>query len=325
MRRRESIAGLGGAAAWPLVARAQQPAKIQQVGFLYPGLQAAVASRIAPFASGLQAGGLRVPDQVMIIPSFANDNVALLAPNAADLVARKVDLIFAVGPAAVRAARAATETIPIVAIDLESDPIGSNFISSYARPGGNLTGVFFDFPDFSKKWLEALKEAVPRISIVAVFWDPSTRPAQLRAIEAAAQTLQLKLVISEVRERADVEPAFQSAIKNGVDALLMLSSPFISANTKLLAEQTLLYRLPAITLFTHFARDEGLMGYGPNLLSYFRNAGIIAAKILQGSNPAGTPIERPTKYEFVLNLKTAALLGITISPATLLRADEVIE
>jgi len=325
MRRREFIAGLGGTAAWPVAARAQQPAKIQQVGFLYPGLQAAVASRIAPFASGLQAGGLRVPDQVMIIPSFTDGNAALLAPKAADLVARKVDLIFAIGPAAVQVARAATATIPIVAIDLESDPIGSGFISSYARPGGNLTGVFFDFPDFSKKWLEALKEAVPKISNVAVFWDPSTGPAQLRAIEAAALILQLKLVILEVRERADVEPAFQSAAKEGVDALLMLSSPFVSANTKMLADQALLYRLPAITLFPHFAHDGGLMGYGPNLLAYFRHAGVVAAKILQGSNPAGTPIERPTKYEFVLNLKTAALLGITISTTTLLRADEVIE
>src|SRR6476620_8884231 len=155
-KRREFITLLGGAAAWPLGARAQQSAKILHVGFLYPGPLVGVALRITPFTSGLQAGGLRVPDQVIVIPSVADGNAALLAPMATDLVARKVDAILVIGPEAVRAAHAATTTIPIVAIDLESDPTDSGFISSYARPGGNITGVFLDFPEFSKKWLEAL-------------------------------------------------------------------------------------------------------------------------------------------------------------------------
>jgi putative ABC transport system substrate-binding protein len=128
-----------------------------------------------------------------------------------------------------------------------------------------------------------------------------------------------------MRGRADAESAYKSATKQGVEALLIPSSPFVSANTKLLADQALLHRLPAMTLFPHFARDGGLMGYGPNFLSYFRHAGIMAAKILRGASPAETPIDRPTKFEFVLNLKTAALLGLTIPPETLLRADEVIE
>jgi putative ABC transport system substrate-binding protein len=153
MRRRGFIRLIGGvAAAWPLSARAQQSAKIPHVGFLYPGPLVGAAPRIAPFTSGLQAGGLRVPDQVMVIPGVTDGNAALLAPMATDLVARKVDAILAVGPAAVRTARAATTTIPIVAIDLESDPTDSGFIASYARPGGNITGVFLDFPEFSKKW-----------------------------------------------------------------------------------------------------------------------------------------------------------------------------
>jgi putative ABC transport system substrate-binding protein len=327
MRRREFITLLGGAAAaaWPVAARAQQSAKILQVGFLYPGPLVGAALRIAPFTSGLQAGGLRVPDQVMVIPSATDGNAALLAPMAIDLVARKVDAILVAGPAAVRAARAATTTIPIVAIDLESDPTDSGFIGSYARPGGNITGVFLDFPEFSKKWLEALKEAVPKISSVAIFWDSSTGPSQIRAIEAAAQMLNLELVILEMRGSADVESAFKSATRQGVSALLILSSPFVSANTKLLADQALSHRLPAITLFPHFARDGGLMGYGPNFLSYFRQAGVMVARILRGADPAETPIDRPAKFEFVLNLKTAAVLGIIIPPATLLRADEVIE
>jgi putative ABC transport system substrate-binding protein len=194
MKRREFISLIGGAAvAWPLAAHAQQPAKILQVGFLYPGPPAAVPVRIAAFTSGLQAGGLRVPDQAMIIPSATDGNAALLAPLATDLVARKVDVICVAGPEAVRAARAATTTIPIVAIDLESDPTDSGFITSYARPGGNLTGVFLDFPDFSKKWLEALKEAVPKISSVAIFW---IRPWARSSFEQSRK--RLKFLISNL-------------------------------------------------------------------------------------------------------------------------------
>jgi len=324
MRRREFIGLVGVATAWPRVATAQQPANIRKIGFLWPGARAFAPSPIAAVQSGLQAGGLRA-EQVEIIQRIADDNVVLVAPMAAELVALNVDLILALSPAAIRAARAATANIPIVAFDLESDPVVSGFIASNTRPGGNVTGVFLDFPDFSKKWLEALKEAVPKISKVAIFWDPATGPAQQQAIEAAGQILNLKLVILEVRGLADIETAFNSATKEGVDALLMLSSPFISANTKLLADRALSYRLPAITLFPHFARDGGLMGYGPNLLYYFRSVAIMAANILRGANPAETPIDRPAKFEFVLNLKTAARLGVTIPPATLLRADEVIE
>jgi putative ABC transport system substrate-binding protein len=324
--RRSFIRLLGGmAAAWPLPAQAQQPAKILQVGFLYPGPQAGLPPRIAPFVSGLQASGLRVPDQVTVIPIATDGNAALLAPMAADLAARKVDAILAVAPAAVRAARAATTTIPIVAIDLESDPTESGFIASYARPGGNITGVFLDFADFGKKWLEALKEAIPAISSVAVFWDSTTGRTQIRAVEAAAQTLGLKLVVLPMPGRAEIEASFKSAAKLDVNALLILSSPFVSASTKLFADQALSHRLPAITLFPHFARDGGLMGYGPNFLTYFRHAGVMAGRILRGADPAETPIDRPAKFEFVLNLKTAASLGLVIPPATLLRADEVIE
>jgi putative ABC transport system substrate-binding protein len=323
LKRRELITLLGGAAvAWPLSAGAQQPTF--QVGFLYPGPQSAVPPRIAAYSSGLRAGGIR-PEQVSIVARATGGDAALLAPMAADLVARNVDLIEAVSPAAVRAAQAATAAIPIVAGDLESDPVASGFAASVARPGANITGVFLDFPDFSKKWLEALKEAVPQIARAAVFWDPATGPMQRRAVEAAGQTLNLKLAILQVQTREDFESAFQSATQQGAEALLMLSSPVIGANTKLLGGLTLAHRLPAVTLFTDFARDGGLMAYGPNLLGVFRQGGVLAAKILQGAKPAETPIETPTKFEFVLNLKTAAQLGITVPASVLLRADEVIE
>ena len=261
----------------------------------------------------------------MLLTRVANGEPALLTPLAAELVARNVNLIFAISPAAVRAVRAATNNIPIVAGDLESDPIASGFVASHPRPGGNITGLFMDFPDFSKKWLEVLKETLPQLSTVAVLWDPATGAYQSNAIEAAAQTLGLKLVRLEVPRPVELEAALQSAAQNDAGAVLMLSSPVIGGNTKLLANSTLKYRLPAITLFTEFARDAGLMAYGPNLLGVFRQEGVMAAKILLGANPAVIPIERPTKFEFVLNLKTAKALGLTIPASVLLRADEVIE
>jgi putative ABC transport system substrate-binding protein len=244
---------------------------------------------------------------------------------AAELVALNVDLIQALSPAAIRAARAATANIPIVGVDLESDPVASGFIASNTRPGGNITGVFLDFPDFSKKWLEALKEVVPQATNVAVMWDPATGPNQLRAVEEAAATLRFTLTVLEVRLPMDIEPAFQSAVQKGAGALLILSSPLIPGRTKLLADLALKHRLPAITLFTDFARDDGLMAYGPNLLAFVRQGGVMAAKVLLGANPAETPIETPVKFEFVLNLKTARLLSFTIPATVLLRADEVIE
>ena len=202
MRRREFITLVGGAAAaWPVAARAQQTTKVPQVGFLYPGSTTSAAPRIAAVTSGLQAGGIRVPDQATIIPSATDGDSARLAPMAADLIARKAVVIVVVGPEALRAASAASTTIPIVALDLESDPIDSGFVASYARPGGNITGVFLDFPDFSKKLLEALKEAVPKISSVGILWDPSSGMTQRRAIDAAARTLDLKLVVLEMRGR----------------------------------------------------------------------------------------------------------------------------
>jgi putative ABC transport system substrate-binding protein len=323
MRRRDFITLLGSAAVWPLAVHAQKSGKFQ-VGFFYPGSQAAAQSRIAAFLSGVRAGGVG-DDQVELIPGITGGDPTLLAPTAAKLVERKVDLIFAVSPVAVRAARAATATIPIIAGDLESDPVDSGFAASISRPGGNITGAFLDFPEFGKKWLEALKEAVPQVANVAVFWDPATGPMQRKATEAAAVALALKLTVLEVKVRADIEPAFKASTQQGARALLMLSSPVIGSNTKLCAELALTHRLPAMTLFTDFAREGGLMAYGPNLMAWFRQQGVMAAKILQGAKPAETPIEMPTKFEFVLNLKTARALGLTIPASILLRADEVIE
>ena len=264
-------------------------------------------------------------EKITIVPKFTDGDPALLEPMAVDLVGHKVDLIVALSPAAIRAARAATKTIPIVASDLESDPLSTGFIAANRRPGGNVTGVFLDFPDFSKKWLQALREVVPQNSTVVVLWDPSTGRHQRQAVEAAAPDLNLKLVVLEVRVPDDFGRALQSAVDQNAGGLVALSSPLIGGNTKLLAELAMKYRLPGITLFSEFARDGGLMAYGPSILAVIRHQGTIAAKILLGANPAETPIETPIRFEFVLNLKTAKALGIVIPAPTLLRADEVIE
>ena len=242
-----------------------------------------------------------------------------------ELVDRKVEVIMALGPTSLRAARAATTSIPIVAGDLESDPLSTGFIAENRRPGGNVTGLFLDFPDFSKKWLQALKEVVPQNSVAAVLWDSTTGRHQRNAVEAAAAELNLTLAILEVRVSNDLERAFQFAKDQGAGGLVALSSPLIGGNTKLVADLAMKYRLPAITLFAEFARDGGLMAYGPSIQAVMRQEGVIAAKILLGANPAETPIETPTRFEFVLNLKTAKALGVVIPAPTLLRADEVIE
>jgi putative ABC transport system substrate-binding protein len=324
MRRREFIALIGGVAvARPFAARAQQSGR-QQIGFLYPGPQAAATSRIASFLSGLHAGGLPA-EKVTIVPRITGGDPTLLGPMAADLAANKVDLIWTIGPAAAQAAHAATTTIPILSSDLESDPLGTGFIAAIRRPGGNVTGVFLDFPDFSKKWLQALKEAVPQIASVGVLWDSTTGPYQRRAVESAAAELGLKVAILEVGVRDDFDRALQSAVRQDVGGLVALSSPFIGGNIKQLADLSLKYHLPAVTLFTDFPRNGGLMAYGPNIQSINRQDGVMAAKILLGASPAETPIETPIRFEFVLNLKTAKSLGIVIPASTLLRADEVIE
>ena len=329
MKRRKFITLVGRAAAAPILFRraalAQAAPKRFEIAFLYPGPEDAATPRMAAVLEGLKTVGLGQPDQVTIVPRAAGGDIAKLASMATDIVARKVDLISAVSPVAIRAAMAATSTIPIVAGDLESDPVAAGFVASIAHPGGNVTGVFLDFPDFSKKWLEALKEAVPQLTRVAVFWDPQTGDQQLNAVMSAADVLGVTLDRFEVRGRADAEAGFAAAHDHHAGALVMLSSPFVGSNTKLLADLAQAQRLPAITLFTDFPRQGGLMAYGPNLMAYFEQQGLMAGKILKGASPAELPVEAPTRFEFVVNSKTAQALGLTLPASILLRADEVIE
>jgi putative ABC transport system substrate-binding protein len=255
----------------------------------------------------------------------ADGDPSRFTPLVTEVIASKVDVFFAIGPAMVRAARSATQTIPIVANDLESDPVDAGWAASLSHPGGNITGVFMAFPDFATKWLELLKDALPQLSRVALLWDPSTGSFQKESIEAAAKASKLAAETIEVRTPSDLDGAFNSAKQGGADALVMLSSPLISANVHKEADLAILHNLPVITLFSDFPRAGGLMAYGPDLLGGIRDAGGMIAKVLRGTKPADLPIQRPSKFDLVINRKTAKTLGLTLPNTILALADEVIE
>jgi len=328
MKRRDFIAGLGGASVFlsrARPARAQQVSTLRKVGFLYPGPSSVAVARIDAFSQGLRTAGYQVPEQVEIISRFADGDPTRLASLAAELIGRNVDVIAAVSTAAANSVRAATSTIPIVGLDLETDPVATGMIASLAHPGANLTGFFFDFAEFRAKLLELLKEIVPGLSKIAVIWDPNSGPAQLKSVEVGAEAMKLKLEKLEARNATEMNQAFDAAKRANVDAVMILSSPFIGANTRLIADLTLRHALPAVTLFSEFARNGGLMSYGPNILDIYRRVGGIVAKVLKGSKPAELPVELPTKFELVVNLKTARALKLAIPANLLVRADEVIE
>jgi putative ABC transport system substrate-binding protein len=316
---------LGGAAAWPVAARAQQPERVQRIGVLYPGPEAIAKLRSVPLLAGLASQGLREPDQIALLTRATGGDSTQITPLLTELLAAKVDLLIPSGPALTRAAFAATKSLPIVTLDLESDPVESGWLQSYAHPGGNLTGVFSDFPEFSTKWLELLKETVPALANLVVLWDPTTSTVQTRAVAAAAQLIGVRAEILSFKSVSEFEAVFDSASARHPDALLLLSSPVVSINSRRLAELALQHRLPAISLFSSFPREGGLISYGPNLDDIYRETGIMAAKVLKGTQPADLPAERPTRFELIVNLKTAKALGLTIPESFLVRADEVIE
>jgi putative tryptophan/tyrosine transport system substrate-binding protein len=244
---------------------------------------------------------------------------------AAELVQRKVDVLYATGPAAIRAARDTTTVIPIVALDLESDPVQAGWARNIARPGGNITGLFLDLADLAGKWVQLLREAAPGIRRVGLVWDSTTGPAQLIAAKAAAQRFAIELQVMEVRSGDDLDAAFRGGASAGSRAVVFLSSPLISTGSRQLAEFVVKNRLPAISPFRRFADAGGLMSYGPDFDDFRRRAASYVDRILKGAKPGDLPIERPAKYELVINSKTAKALGLTVPPYLLLRADEVIQ
>jgi len=326
MRRREFITLLGGAiSAWPLAAHAQGLKAIPKVGFLFPGPEEVANSRRVLLLDGLRSEGFREPDQITLVTRATNGDLTRISPLLNELIAEKIDVLIPLGPAVTRAALSLTTSVPIVIFDLETDPIESGWLRSYAHPGGNITGIFSDFPDFSAKWLELLKEAVPNCAHIVVLWDPTTTTVQTKAIAVAAQQVHVSSEVVEIKEAAELDAVFETVNARRPDGLLILSSPLVSINSKRLAELALKYRVPAISLFSNFARTGGLLSYGPNLNDLYREAGAMAGKVLKGTNPAILPAERPTRFELIVNLQTAKALNLTMPTSILLRADEVIE
>jgi putative tryptophan/tyrosine transport system substrate-binding protein len=322
--RRHLITLLGGVAVWPLATDAQQT-KSRKVGLLHPGESTTVAMRVAAIHEGLNGPDKQRDMSFEIVIRLANGDVSRLPALAIDLVNNRVDAIVAAAPPAVQAAADATTSIPVIAIDLESDPVASGFLRSLARPSGNVTGVFLDFPDFSAKCLQLLLETVPTLSGVGLIWDPTTGSLQLKAVQEAAQGLGIRAQVFEARRAADIADAFYMLDRSRIQGVLLLSSPLIVGNPQLIADLAIRRNLPTISLFPEIARAGGLLGYGPDIQDLFRQVGTMARKVLQGTQVAELPAERPTRFQLVTNLKSAKALGLTVPETLLARADEVIE
>jgi putative tryptophan/tyrosine transport system substrate-binding protein len=325
MRRREFISLIAGATAWPLAARAQQPA-MPVIAFLTPVPAAeAMSDLIASFQRGLAEAGFQEGKNLAIEYRFTNFKPELMQQATSDVVRRKVNVIFAATPDASAAARNATNSIPIVGQDLESDPVASGYVKSLARPGGNFTGMFLDLPELSGKQIGLLKEIVPQLSHIAVFGIPGLNAAQFAATAAVVKTTAVEAEIIEVQVPDDWERALEAAKAKQVEAGILLSSPLVWNSSKQIGELALTNRMPLISLFAEFPKAGGLIAYGPNLAEIFRRSGGYVGKILHGAKPNDLPVQRPEKFDLVINLKTAAALGLDIPTQLQQLADEVIE
>jgi putative ABC transport system substrate-binding protein len=321
MRRREFISVIAGATAWPLAARAQQPV----IGVLNFASGESIAHLLAAFRRGLGGAGYVEGGNIAIEYRFGNFSLELTPQGAGDLVRLNVSVIFAATPEAVAAARNATTSIPIVALDLESDPVAKGYVKGLARPGGNMTGMFLDIPELSGKQVGLLKEIVPHLSRIAIFGVPNLNALQFAATEMAVRALALEAEIMEVRVADDFERALEVARTKHVEAGILLSSPLVFYSSKRVGELAIANRLPLISLFGEFPKAGGFIAYGPNLGDIFRRCGDYVAKILHGAKPSDLPIQRPEMFDLVVNLKTAKTLGISVPPVLLATADELIE
>ena len=328
MRRRELLALFGGAAAWPLAARAQQPARYR-IGHL--AIAAPTDTPPPPpanwdaFVQGLREAGYMEGQNIAFEHRSAHDQPELFPKLALELANLKVDVIFARGTWALAAAKNATRTIPIVGIDLEIDPVEAGLVASIARPGGNITGLFLDLSELSGKHLQLLKEIIPGTSRVAVLGNPDINATQIRELERVARSLALQIGTVDVKNATDLNGAFGTAKDWRADALIVLSNPLnLAYRTRIgnLAEKA---SLPTIYLYRAHVDAGGLISYGPDLPDMFRRCGGYVGRILGGTKPTDLPIERPARFDLIVNLKTAKSLGITIPDTILVRADEVIE
>ena len=304
-------------------AGAQPEGRKARIGTI--GITPTAAALNEQFIQGLAASGYVEGKHFEIVAQHAGGDPSRLTGGAAELVRARTDVIFARGAAALVAAMGATRGIPIVAVDLESDPIALGYAKTLARPGGNVTGVFLDLPELSAKQLQLFRDIVPRLSRVALVGDTAGNASQFRATERAAAGFGLQVRSHEGRTLAELEAGLEAARRSGAGGVMLFSSPLVFFHRERLATLARERRLPAISLFTEFAEAGGLLTYGPSLRESFRRCGGYVARILGGGKAAELPIERPEKFDFVINLRTARALGLTIPPTVLARADQVIE
>jgi putative ABC transport system substrate-binding protein len=313
--------------AFGLIAEAQQAEKVPRIGYLSGSPPSSIAERIEAFRQGLRELGYMEGKNIVIEWRSAEGKRDRLPALATELVHLKVDVIVTAGPLVTRAAKQATSTVPIV-LTQDPDPVGNGFVASLARPGGNITGLSSLAPGPTGKQLELLKEIVPKLSRVAVF-ETSTRPGNaqtLREVELAAGAFGVQLQYLDVLSPKDIETAFQAAVRERADgALWFVTGSIGNPHRKKIADLAVSSRLPVIYNLRDHVEAGGLMFYGVNVVDLDRRAATYVDKILKGRKPADLPVEQPTKFEFIVNLKTAKEMGLTIPPNVLVRADKVIK
>ena len=306
-------------------ADAQQSKKVSRIGYLGANPRSTSTARVEAFRQGLRELGYIEGKNINIEWRFADTNPDRLRTLVAELVRLPVETIVTAGPASNRAAKQATATIPIV-MGFDDDPVGSGYAASLARPGGNVTGLSTLAPEITGKQLELLREIVPKLSRLAVLGNATQpgNPQALREITIAADAVRVQLQYLEVRSVKDIEKAFGDASKEHADGVLLLASPVLFSQRRQIADLAVRARLPTISGRPEYTEDGGLLSYGANYTDLFRRAATYVDKILKGTKPADLAIEQPTKFELVINLKTAKQINLTIPPNVLARADKVI-
>jgi putative tryptophan/tyrosine transport system substrate-binding protein len=324
MRRRDFLGVLGGATAWPHMVRAQQPGKMQTVGFLVGGTPSSHGRLVAAFAERLRELGWTEGRTVALEVRWAEGRYERFAEIAAELVRLRVDVIVTSG-AAVVAVKGATPSIPIVFAG-SGDPLGIGLVASLARPGGNVTGISMQQVDITSKRLDILRELVPGLGRLAILANIDSPNAilEMKEVAAAARKLGLEVVTSEIRQAADIAPALD-ALEGRADALYICPDALMTTNSIRINTLALGARLPTTYLFREDIVAGGLMSYGPNLSEIYRRTADYVDKIMRGTNPADIPVEQPTKFSLVVNLITAKALRLTVPRSLIARADEVIE
>jgi len=323
--RRRSLRALAAVIAGVCMpARGQTARRAARIGLLHPASAegSAIYKALIP---GLAELGYVDGRNIVVETRSGHGKPEALASLAAELVALKVEVLIVAGPAAVKAAIAATRTTPIVAIDLESDPVANGWMKSLSRPGGNVTGFFLDLTGMSVKWLQLLREAVPSTREVSLLWDATSGTTQINAVTNAASTFGIQVTTITIADWKEFDAVLGESARARMRALIVLSSPTAFQYSAQLAEFTARHRIPAISPFRPFAEAGGLMSYGPNLDVFFRRTASTIDRILAGGQASEVAVEQPTQYELVANLKAAKMLGLTLPRSFLLRADEVIQ